>query len=47
MELEIHPEPSEPVRRAIAAAIAAGEERELESAWWRAGVEETLAEDAD
>ena len=37
MELDIRPEPSDPVRRAIAKALETVETREPESAWWRAG----------
>jgi hypothetical protein len=44
--LEIRPEPLEPVRRAIEVAVAAANEPGVESGWWRAGVEEALA-DAD
>jgi hypothetical protein len=40
VQLEIRPEPPEPVRRAIAAALAAAREPGQESAWWRAGLEE-------
>jgi hypothetical protein len=40
MELEITPEPPEPVRRAIELALADADER-AESAWWRAGVDES------
>ncbi len=43
MELEIRPQPPEPVRRAIIEALATVEKREPESAWWRAGVDETAA----
>jgi hypothetical protein len=45
MELEIRPDPPEDVRRAIAAAIAASREADPGSAWWRVGVDETLADD--
>jgi hypothetical protein len=38
MELEIRPEPPEPVRDAIALAVALARADEPESAWWRAGV---------
>ena len=37
MELDVRPEPPEPVRRAIVAALAATE-GERPSAWWRAGL---------
>jgi hypothetical protein len=45
VELEIRPDPPEDVRRAIAAALEASREAERESAWWRAGVGETLADE--
>lgn len=49
MELEIRPEPPEHVRAAIAEALrAAAAERSREAdegdAWWRAGLEEAVAE---
>jgi hypothetical protein len=47
MELEIRPEPPESVRRAIEAALADADEAEPGSAWWRAGVDESLADAAD
>jgi hypothetical protein len=47
MELDVRPEPPEPVRRAILAALEQASEREPESAWWRAGVAESLAEADD
>jgi hypothetical protein len=37
VKFEIRPDPPEPVRRAIAAALAATAE-ERPSAWWRAGL---------
>jgi hypothetical protein len=44
VELEITPEPPEPVRRAIEAALAHGEATDAGDAWWRAGVEEFAGE---
>jgi hypothetical protein len=37
VDLDVRPEPPVPVRRAIAAALAATSE-ESPSAWWRAGL---------
>jgi hypothetical protein len=37
VELDVRPEPPEPVRRAIVAALAATAD-ESPSAWWRAGL---------
>jgi hypothetical protein len=48
MELEIRPEPPDPVRRAIEAALAEGAgDGSHESPWWRAGVDEALAAEDD
>jgi hypothetical protein len=47
MELEIRPDPPESVRRAIEAALAAADAPEPGSAWWRAGVDESLADAGD
>jgi hypothetical protein len=38
MEVEIRPEPPEPVRDAIVAAIALAHAGEAEDPWWRAGL---------
>jgi hypothetical protein len=46
VQLEIAPEPPEPVRRAIEAAVAAAEPAQ-ESAWLRAALDESLVEDGD
>jgi hypothetical protein len=40
IELEFRPDPPEPVRRAIVAALEAVREDEEADAWWRAGVAE-------
>ncbi len=47
MELEIDPEPSEAVRKAILASLAEVERPPAESLWWRAGVAESAADEAD
>jgi hypothetical protein len=47
VELEIRPDPPDEVRRAIAAALESSREGEPESAWWRAGVDESLADEED
>jgi hypothetical protein len=47
VEIEVQPEPSEPVRGAIAAALAAVEGGEPESAWWRAGILGAVGADED
>jgi hypothetical protein len=44
-EVEIRPEPTAPVRRAIEQAVGAANAAAAESAWWRAGVEESVAGD--
>src|SRR3954454_20865089 len=43
MDVAIEPEPPEAVRRAIVAALAEVED-ESSSAWWRAGIEEAVAD---
>jgi hypothetical protein len=45
MELEIRPEPPEQAARAIEQALQAASTQPPESAWWRAGIDEALAED--
>jgi hypothetical protein len=40
MDLDIRPEPPEPVRRAIAAALESARTEEVGSPWWRAGLPE-------
>jgi len=42
VDVAIEPEPPEPARRAIVAALAEAREGG-DSAWWRAGVEEAVA----
>ncbi len=44
MELEVKPEPPKDVREAIRAALRRLE-AERESAWWRAGVEESVRDE--
>jgi hypothetical protein len=44
-ELEIRPEPPAPVRRAIEQAVGLANEAAEAGAWWRAGVEESVARD--
>ena len=46
MDVELAPEPPADVRRAIVQALAAVREDGLESAWWRAGVEEAAEDGA-
>ena len=43
MDVEIEPEPPEPVRQAILSALAEAE-ADNGSAWWRAGIEESVAD---
>ena len=38
MEIDVRPEPPEPVRRAIIAALEAARDGDGVSAWWRAGL---------
>lgn len=49
MDVDVVPEPGEEVGDAIAAALEARREKDSEaagrSAWWRAGVEESVRED--
>lgn len=47
-ELRIDPEPPRAVAEAIAAAVrAAGAAEAQESAWWRAGIEDSLRDELD
>lgn len=46
MQIEVTPEPPDDVRKAIEAALrAVREPEEPESMWWRAGLEQGLAEE--
>jgi hypothetical protein len=45
VNVEIDPEPPEPVRKAIVAALAADEQVAQESLWWRVGVDEAVADE--
>lgn len=44
-ELAVRPEPSDDARRALAAAIEQSRRVEPVSAWWRAGIEESVGRD--
>ena len=46
MDVEIEPEPPEPVRKAILAALVEaddGRDGDGDGAWWRVGLEESVA----
>jgi hypothetical protein len=45
VEVEIAPEPAADVRGAILAAVEQLDGESRESAWWRAGVAESVADD--
>ena len=45
MEIDVRPEPPEPVRRALVAALEAVRAEQAESAWWRAGVGAAVEDD--